>query len=173
MAMTKQQKEEIVNQLVDKLDRIKSVVFTSVSGYTMEDADDLRSKGREQGVELSITKKTLLLRALEKNGITLDKTQLSGSVLTSFGFDDEVSPAKIMAEYAKDHEGTELIGGILEGKYVEAEAVKALSKLLGKQELLSKLVGSLNAPMSGLVNVLSGNSRKLVYVLKAIQEAKA
>lgn len=173
MPKTKQQKEQMVKELADKLGRIKSAVFTQVTGYTMDDADALRAKGREQGVELSITKKTLLVRALEKAGIQLEKSQLEGSVLTSFGYDDEVSPAKIMAEYAKNHEGVELIGGILEGNYVAADSVDALSKLPSKQELLAKLVGSLNAPASGFVNVLSGNLRKLVYALNAIKEQKA
>ncbi|MBU0646002.1 50S ribosomal protein L10 [Patescibacteria group bacterium] len=173
MPKTKQQKEQMVDELAEKLSRIKSAVFTRVSGYTMEDADALRTKGREQGVELAITKKTLLVRALEKAGVKLDINQLTGSVLTSLGYEDEVSPAKIMADYAKGREGVELIGGILEGAYVESDSVKALSQLPGKQELLAQLVGSLNAPTSGFVNVLAGNFRKLVYALNAIKDAKA
>lgn len=163
----------MVEELAGKLGRIKSAVFTQISGYTMEDANNLRAKGREQGIELAITKKTLLVRALEKAGIKLDKTQLDGSILTTLGFEDEVGPAKLMATYAKDREGIELIGGILEGGFMEADSVKALSKLPSKQELLARMVGSLNAPASGLVNVLSGNLRQLVYALNAIKEAKA
>lgn len=173
MPKTKQQKEQMVQELADKLGRIKSAVFTQVSGYTMDDANELRAKGREQGIELSITKKTLLVRALEKAGVKLDKSQLEGSILTSFGYEDEVGPAKIMAEYAKDREGVELIGGVLEGNFVEADSVKALSKLPSKQELLAKVVGSLNAPVSGFVNVLSGNLRGLVNVLNAVKDSKA
>lgn len=173
MAMTRAQKEEAVSKLVDKLKETKSVAFTTVSGYTMDDANELRTKGREQGVELGITKKTLLIHALKEMGIETDKNVLEGSIVTTFGYEDEVSPAKLMAEFAKDRDGIELVGGILEGKLVDAAAVQALAKLPGKQELLAKLVGSLNAPTSGFVNVLAGNLRGLVYALNAIKESKA
>ena len=110
MPKSREQKEEMVAQLADKLSRIKSVVFTSVSGYTMEDANALREKGRAQGLEVAIAKKTLLVRALEKNGFSLEKSDLSGSVLTTFGYQDDVSAAKLMATFAKDREGIQLIG---------------------------------------------------------------
>ncbi len=83
---------------------------------------------------------------------------------------DEVEAAKILAKFAKDHEGIELHAGWLENDFIDKAKVEELSKLLGKEELLAKLVGSLNSPISGLVNVLDGNTRGLVTVLKAIAE---
>ncbi len=173
MAKTRAEKEQIVADLTNKLQSVKSVVFTSVTGYTMADADALRRKGREEGVELSITKKTLLLRALENSGIEANKDQFEGSILTSFGLSDEVAPAKIIADFAKEHEGIKIIGGILEGRLVGADAIKQLATLPSKEELLAKLVGSINAPRAGFVNVLAGNLRSFVYALHAIKEAKA
>lgn len=159
--------------MAEKLSRIKSAVFTSVSGYTMEDANALREKGRDQGVELAVTKKTLLLRALEQNGFTVSKDALEGSILTTLSYDDEVSAAKLVATFAKDREGIRIVGGILEGQIVDAAAVSQLASLPSKEELLAKVVGSLNAPVSGFVNVLAGNLRGLVYALNAIKEAKS
>ncbi len=173
MPKTRAEKELIIDDLSKKLASMKAAVFTSVSGYTMDDANDLRSKGREQGVELLVAKKTLLIRALEANGFTVGKDDLQGSILTSFGFDDEVSAAKLMAEYAEDRDGIKLVGGILEGKFVDSAAVMQLSTLPSKEELLAKLVGSINAPVSGFVNVLAGNLRSLVHVLSAVKEAKS
>ncbi|MBI5369730.1 50S ribosomal protein L10 [Candidatus Uhrbacteria bacterium] len=172
MPKTRAQKEEIIAELAEKLSRLKSAVFTSISGYTMEDADALRQKGREQGVELTLAKKTLLSRALEKSGHAVPKEALEGSVLTSIGYNDEVSAAKMMATFMKDREGMSFVGGILEGQFVGADQVKQLASLPSKQELLGKMVGSLNAPVSGFVNVLAGNLRKVVYVLQAIKDAK-
>lgn len=172
MPKSRAQKEEIVTELAEKLSRIKSAVFTSVSGYTMEDADALRKKGHEQGIELAVAKKTLLLRALEQNGFTISKDGLEGSILTVLGYHDEVSAAKLIATFAKDREGIQLVGGILEGRVVGADAVKQLASLPSRQELLAKLVGSINAPVSGFVNVLAGNLRNVVYVLNAIKDAK-
>ena len=173
MPKTRAQKEEIVAELAEKFSRVKSAVFTSVSGYTMEDADALRQKGHEQGIELAVAKKTLLLRALEQNGFTLTQNELSGSILTTLGYNDEVSAAKLMATFLKNREGIQLVGGIFEGRFVGADAIKQLASLPSKHELLAKLVGSLNAPVSGLVNVLAGNLRNFVYVLNAIKDSKS
>jgi large subunit ribosomal protein L10 len=172
MPKTRAEKEATVAALADKFGQTKSVVFTSISGYTMADADTLRSKGQEEGVELSITKKTMLLRALENIGVETKKENFEGSILTTFGLTDEVAPAKLISDFAKDRDGIEIIGGILEGKLVDADAIKTLAKLPSKQELLAKIVGSINAPRSGFVNVLAGNLRGFVYALNAIKESK-
>ncbi|MFC1787846.1 50S ribosomal protein L10 [Patescibacteria group bacterium] len=172
MPKTREQKEQIVKELTDKLGRTKSVVFTSISGYTMNDADSLREQGRTQGVELGITKKSLLVRALKDQGIEMNKNQFEGSVLSSFGYDDEVSPAKIISDFIKQRETMEILGGVLEGVFVDADSIKRLAKLPSKQQLLAQVVGTINAPVSGFVNVLAGNLRGLVGVLNNIKESK-
>lgn len=173
MPKTRAQKAEIVDGLAQKLASMKSVVFTSVAGYTMDDANALREKGRSVGVELLIAKKSLLVRALESNGFKITKDDLEGSILTTFGYDDEVAAAKLMAEFAKKRETISIVGGILEGQFVSTEAIQQLATLPSRDQLLGQLVGTLNAPISGFVNVLAGNLRKFVYVLDAIKEAKA
>jgi large subunit ribosomal protein L10 len=172
MPKTRDQKEKIISELSDKIARIKSAVFTSVSGFTMDDANTLKEKGRTQGIELLIAKKTLLVRALENNGFKVVKDDFEGSVLTTLGYEDEVAPAKLMSEFAKDRDEINVVAGILEGRIVNADAVSQLATLPSREELLAKLVGSLNAPISGFVNVLAGNLRNFVYVLNAIKEAK-
>lgn len=172
MPKTRAQKGEIVDELSQKLGKMKSVVFTRISGYTMDDANSLRAKGREVGVEVMIAKKTLLNRALEQNGFTIAPDDLQGSILTTIGFNDEVAAAKLMAEFAKEREVIQIIGGILEGKFVGSNAIKQLATLPSHEQLLAKLVGSLSAPITGFVNVLAGNLRSLVYVLNAIKAAQ-
>lgn len=172
MPKTRAQKEEILTDLSEKLSRMKSAVFTSVSGYTMEDANTLRQQGREVGAELFMVKKTLLARALENSQLPVSQDQLEGSVLTTLGFTDEVAPAKLMASFIKDRESLNILGGILEGKFVDASAIKQLATLPGREELLAKVVGSIHAPVSGFVHALSGNLRNLINVLGAIKEAK-
>ncbi|MBI4437613.1 50S ribosomal protein L10 [Candidatus Uhrbacteria bacterium] len=172
MPKTRAQKAEIVDELAQKLGKMKSVVFTNISGYTMDDANGLRQKGRAVGVEVMIAKKTLLNRALQANGFTIAPQELEGSILTTIGFDDEVAAAKLMAEFGKDREAIKIVGGILEGAFVGAAAIKQLATLPSREALLAKLVGSLNAPISGFVNVLAGNLRSLVCVLNAIKATK-
>lgn len=173
MPKTRQQKAEIKDELAEKFGKMKSVVFTSVSGYTMKDADALRAKGRAENVDFLVTKKTLLVRALEDKGISVSKDLVEGSVLTAISYTDEVAPAKIIADFSKGREGFKMVGGVLEGSFVDASAVKQLATLPSKQELLGKLVGTINAPVSGFVNVLAGNVRGLVRVLSAIEESKS
>jgi large subunit ribosomal protein L10 len=175
MPKTRAQKAEIVSGIAHQFRGMKGAVFTSVAGYTMEDADNLRAKGREVGVKSFVAKKTLLERALKEAGVEADIGGLEGSILTSVGAQDEVSAAKLVAAFLKGKKDTpmQMVGGILEGRLVDAASVKTLAQLPGKQELLAQLVGTLNAPVSGFVNVLAGNLRGLVTVLGAIKDQKA
>ena len=174
MAKTREQKETIVADLSDKLGSMKSAVFTSVSGYTMEDANELRKQAKEQGLDVLVAKKTLLSLAVEKAGLKgLDPKVLEGSILTMIGHEDEVAPARIMAKFAEDRDGINILAGYLEGEAVTSEMIMSLAKLPSKEELLAKLVGSINAPVSGFVGVLNANLRNLVGVLNAIEKTKA
>ncbi len=104
--------------------------------------------------------------------------EFKGKVAAIFGYSDEVAPAKIVNDFRKglDKDSAtkiEFLGGVLENKFIASEAVDNLAKLPSKQELYAKMVGSMNAPVSGFVNVLAGNIRNLVNVLKAVEEKKA
>ena len=94
---------------------------------------------------------------------------MEGEVATIFSYEDEIEPAKILDEFSKMHQSMQVIGGILNNKFLDAAQAKALAKLPSKVELYAQLVGSLQAPISGFVNALAGNLRNLVYVLKAIE----
>ena len=173
MAKSRVQKQEAVADLTDKFRRMKAMAFAAISGFTMKDADNLRAKGHQVGVEVMVSKKTLLKIAAKEAGQTaVDVSALDGSVLSAFAFDDEISAAKILAGLVKEKNTVKILGGILEGNFVGAEEVKKLAALPSKTELLSRLVGSLNSPISGFVNVLAGNLRGLVTVLKAVQDKK-
>lgn len=174
MSKTRAQKEEITERLADRFGRMKSAAFVSIHGYTMKDADALRAKGRKTGVEVSVAKKTLLRIAAQKAGVSSFSLEgMDGSVLSAFSFQDEVSAAYLAAELVKDKPDMKVMGGMLEGAMVDASKMRFLATLPGKQELYAKMVGSLQAPVSGFVNVLAGNLRGLVRVLDAIKTAKS
>ncbi len=160
MPKTRVQKEEIVARLADKARRMKSAVFTSIGGYTMEDADALRANGRKEGVELVVAKKTLLTRALKDAGLDVPADVLDGSILTAFGMQDEIAPAKLVAALAKDREQIKIVGGVMEGKAVDAAYVQTLAMIPSRLELYAKLVGSINNPVSGFVRVLNAIATK-------------
>lgn len=174
MAISKQKKEEVVADLVQKLNQAKSVVFTDYRGLTVEELNEVRNELRKDGIEYKVIKNTLFNIAAKDAGLDLDLKQATGGhpIAAAFGFGDEVAPAKVVNSYANKNEKLEILGGILEGKEISAIMVKSLAKLPSREELYGKLVGTLAAPMSGMVNVLQGNIRGLVNVLNSIKETK-
>lgn len=173
MPKTRAQKAEIVSKVADRFKSMKAAAFSSVSGYTMAQADDLRAKAREAEVEVFITKKSLLKLAAKEAGLPdFSEDMLEGSVLTAVAYGDEVSAAKLLKELTKKNEAMSLLGGVLEGSVIDAAGVNRLAALPSKQQLLGQLVGTLNAPVSGFVNVLAGNIRGLVTVMNAIKDKK-
>lgn len=173
MAKTRQQKEKTVDQIATDFDNSKSVVFANFQGLSVQDAEELRAKCREANVGMTVAKKSLLEYAVKKAGLDdVSPRAFEGGVATFFGFEDEIAPAQVVDKFGKDHEPINIIGGIFEGHFIAIEKVKELAALPSKQELLARVVGSINAPVSGFVNVLAGNLRGLVRVLDAIKASK-
>jgi large subunit ribosomal protein L10 len=173
MAITKQKKEEVVQNLVDKLTSAKSVVFTDYRGLTVEELNEVRNELRKEGIEYKVIKNTLFKIAAKEANMELELESAQGHpIAAAFGYQDEVVPAKVVNSYANKNEKLEILGGILEGKEINAIMVKSLAKLPGREELYAKIVGSLSSPLSGMVNVLNGNIRGLVNVLSAIKDQK-
>lgn len=171
MAKSRQQKSTAHDQVVDRLSRMQSVVFAGYAGLTVKDVTDLRSTLRKAGAEMVAVKKTVLKRALESAKLDAAAMEtLTGEVAMVFGFEDEVTPAKALATFAKTHEALVLKGAFVSGAFLDAAGAKALSKLPGRDELRTKVVWLLASPMSGVVNVLAGNVRGLLNVLVARQK---
>jgi len=170
MAKTKEQKKKEIEKIADSFKEAKAVVFTSYDGLSVADSQALRNQLRKEDVTYVAGKKTLLKRAMaasEAKDIDLDS--FAGSLGLAFGRSDEVAPAKIVAKFAKGNQHLRIHGGILEGMFITAEKVMELAKLPSRDELLAKTVHTIKAPISGLVNVLSGNLRGLVNVLNALK----
>ena len=169
MAKSKQQKTDALEEAKNKFDSSKLVVLASYNDLPVSDIQELRKEFKEKDVFYKVIKKTILKLVAKDNIDESLVDDLRGNLALAYG-PDEVEAAKILAKFAKDHEGIELHAGWLENDFIDKAKVEELSKLLGKEELLAKLVGSLNSPISGLANVLGGNTRGLVNVLKAIAE---
>ena len=171
--LTKDQKKKIVTELTEQVKRSKALVFVDYKGVSVKDISDLKRELRKEGVLMKVTRKTLFDIALRESGIELSTKQMAGQVAMTVSEQDEVAPAKILAKFSKGNDKLKILGGVLEAKVLSAEDVKALAKLPSKDEMLAKLVGTINAPVSGFVNVLAGNLRGLVQVLKAVSESKS
>ena len=174
MAKTRQQKEATLADLVKQLGEAKSVVFADFRGLNVTDVSDFRRKAKKENIGVLVAKKTLMRLAFKNAGYEgVDPVAVDGSLVMVTGFDDEVAPAKLVADFAKSHEGLKIAAGVLERKFVDASVIKSLAKLPSKLELIAKVVGSIRAPLSGMVTVLSGNLRGLVNVLNAVKDQKA
>lgn len=176
MAITRQKKEEILRALVDKLSAMKSAVFLSYERLTVHEMEEFRKILRESGSRFLAAKRTLIERALKERGVDVDLSVFPGGLAIAFGLEDEIAPAKSSHEFAKKHEPLVIHGGMLVEnntvRLMTKEQVTSLAKLPGKQQLLAQLVGTIRAPLSGLLNVFSGNQRALVQVLQQIKESK-
>jgi large subunit ribosomal protein L10 len=175
MPKTRAQKQVILTGLEEKVKSAKSVVFAKFAKLGVKENEDLRHRLKAEGGEYYVAKKTLFSIAFKNNKQEVDFKNMDGQVAAIFGYQDEVAPAKIIDTFRKEAEEPKIffLGGVLENKFISKEMVDNLAKLPSKKELYAKMVGSMNAPISGFVNVLAGNLRGLVTCLKAISEKKA
>ncbi|MEI6716147.1 MAG: 50S ribosomal protein L10 [Candidatus Saccharibacteria bacterium] len=173
MAKTREQKEQTVSDLTTAFKSSKLAVLTDYRGLNVPAISELRSNLREVGISYTVAKNTLVkiaLAAAEKN--VDDTSVFAGPVGIAFG-EDEVEAARIVYEFSKTNGALEILGAIDEdGKVLSKEEVMALALLPSREQLLGQVVGTIAAPLSGLVRVLNGNVTGLVYALSAIAEKK-
>jgi large subunit ribosomal protein L10 len=173
MAITRKQKEEIVKKLTDKFDTASTVVFADYTGLTMADFSKLRRTLRQSRGTLLIAKNTLIKRALDKSkrkGLRL--TQFQGPVAVAFSGDDVTAPARVLYQLALEQKRPKILKGILEDQLIEKPRVLELALLPTKQEMLGRVVSTIQAPISSFVRVLAGNLRGFIQVLTALKDAK-
>ncbi|MBU0577547.1 50S ribosomal protein L10 [Patescibacteria group bacterium] len=171
MPITKQKKEEILQELIDKFSRSKSVVFVDYRGLDVASISDLRRKLRENDTEMKIAKKTLIgLAAKDQKIDSLDGAGMEGPVAATFSYEDPFSGIKALFEFSKTNNNLKLLGGIIDGKVVGPDVVERYAKLPSKEELLAKFIGSMNSPVSGFVGLLGNLLGGFVRVLSAYKD---
>lgn len=172
MPITKAKKIEVAKELADKFSRKKIAIFTDFHGVSVSKLQALRRLLKKEEAEYRVSKKTLLDRALKDAGISLKTKELKGEIGVTFGYGDEVTPAKALAKFGKENETFKILGAILQERVLSDKEVLALAKLPSREALLAKLVGALSSPMRGLAVVLQGNLRNLVVVINKIKEQR-
>lgn len=176
MAITREQKEKRLQQLTSDLGRIKIAVMADYRGLTVAEVEELRELLRQEGIDYRVTKNTLLRLAVQGNEslANIDPQAFTGPMALAMGYDDEVAAARVIFQYAKKHEALEIVGAITpDGQILSAADVKALATLPTREQLLGHVVGTIAAPLSGFMSVMSGNLRGIVNVLNAIKEAES
>lgn len=166
-------KKEEVKKLSAKIKSAKSIVFMNYRGLTVEQDTQLRRSLREAGVDYAVVKNTLTRFAVKENSLSGLEKFLEGPTSMAIHKEDPVAPAKVLFEYAKKFANFEFKAGVVEGRVINADEVKALATLPSKEQLIARVLAGFNAPITGLVNVLSGNIRGLVVALNAIAAQKS
>jgi large subunit ribosomal protein L10 len=170
MAITREKKRKILEQLKEKIEKQKIMIFIDFTGVKSKDLFSLRKKLKEVGNEIKVAKKTLINLALkEKNLNVIDVRKMLGEVAVIFGMKDEISSAKTVYEFSKENKNLKILGGILEKNFIGPEKIEELAKLPTKEELLAKLVSDISAPISNFVYLLKSIPQSLVFVLSQIQ----
>lgn len=170
MAISKERKQELVNQYVDWLDRSQALIITQYAGLKMKDIDALRARIREAGGEFHIVKNTLGSVAFSSAGMDLPAGLLEGSTAIIFAFRDAPETVKLVNEFARTSEFVKIKGGYLEKRSINADEVKSLADLPPLPVVRAQLLGMLSAPASKLVRTLAEPARSLAAVLQAHNE---
>ncbi|HEY7124623.1 MAG TPA: 50S ribosomal protein L10 [Ktedonobacterales bacterium] len=160
-------KAEWIDELTDKLKRSKASVLMQTQGMKVSEITDFRRKLGTTRAELQVVKNTLLRIAAERANVQGLVSVLAGQTTIALGYEDEVSVAKLVSDYAKTQKIIVIKGGILEQRLISASQVDSLAKTPPRQQLQAQLVGSLQGPFASLVNIFSAPARDLVYVLQA------
>jgi len=165
-------KQQITEDLHDRFAKSAIIVLTDYKGLDVTSINDLRRKLRESDIEYQVVKNTLLVRAAEDTDVALIKDHFKGPSAVAISYDDPVAPAKVLTQFAKDNNKLEIKVGVLNGKVLDLQAIKALATLPSKEVMLAQLLSTINAVPTSFVRVLAEVPRSMLNVLTAIKDQK-
>jgi large subunit ribosomal protein L10 len=170
--ISKAEKEVIIEELKEKFETANVAILADYRGLTVAEATRLRRRLRENGSEFKVAKNTLVGLAAKSKGLDALEPFLEGPVGIAFS-SDPVAPAKVLAEFIRETKKMEIKAGVLDGKVIDAKAVKDLADLPSREVLLAKVLGGMQAPLYGFAGVLQGTLRSFVYALEAVRKQRA
>jgi large subunit ribosomal protein L10 len=170
--LKKESKEILVAELAEKLKGTKAAFLADYRGLDVEKANMLRRKLQSVDVDYRVVKNTLLRFASSGTPSACLVDYLKGPTAIALVNDDPVAPAKALVEFAKLYKAFELKAGMLDGKLLSVDDIKALADLPSREQLLAKMLGSMSAPATNFVGVLAAIPRSFVQVLAAIKDQK-
>ena len=165
-------KRKVVDDLKKKISKASLVLISDYLGMSVKDMTDLRRKLRAEEAELHVIKNTLIERAVTESGYPQLKDHLKGSTAILLGYKDAVAPLKVLVKFIKDAEKGAYRAGAVDKNVFDQKQLTELAKLPSRDVLIAQVVRGMQAPICGLVNVLQGPLRKLVYVLDAVKAKK-
>ncbi len=174
MPLNKEQKQNILKDLVEKFHRAKTAILVDFNKLSVGKSMELRRGLKTVDAEYKVAKKTLIDRALKAEHFeNADLDQFKSQVGVIFGYADPAAAASSAFKFSKANEALKIIGGFLGLNWQGKERIVALAKLPPREVLLGQLAGAIAAPISGFMNVLQGNTRNLINVLNNIKNKRS
>lgn len=170
--MPKPNKAQKVEQLKEKLSTAKGIYFADFQGLNVAQANELRGRCRAAGVTFEVVKNTLARRAVDDSVRDQLDSILTGPTAIATSNDDEITPAKVIADFVKEFEKPRLKAGLVDGRVMNETQVGVLAKLPSREVLLGRFAGGLKSPLSKLHSALSSPMQKLAMALKQVAEQK-
>ena len=170
MAISKAKKDTLVADLTALLSDAKLTAYARYQGMTVAELQELRKLARENNVKIKVVKNRLVRVAMNEIGVykDTDTTGLAGQLVYAISSEDEVAPAKILAEFAKTHPALELAGGFNDtGKALDQAEITTLAKMPSKNELIAQVVAQLLSPATDTISALSGGLSGILSGLEA------
>lgn len=166
-------KKKVVEDIIERVKNSKSVILVNYKGLTVAEDTELRNAFRKVNVEYKVLKNTLVRKAFDEMGVTSFDNDLNGPTAVAFG-SDETGAAKVIVEAVKKYgDKLSVKSAYVDGGYVDVEGVKALAAMPTKEELIAKMLGSMQSPIIKFAGVLSATLRGVVIALNAVAEKKA
>ena len=170
--MDREEKKQLVSDLHSRLEKAQGAFLVHYKGLKVSDINSLRNKLRDTGAEFQVVKNRLLKLACQGTETELIKDHMEGPTAITLTYDDLIGPAKTLVDFAKDFGQLEIKSGQISGKEINAEAVKQLAQLPGREVLLSQVLAAMQAVPASFVRLLGGIMGQLLNVLKAIEQQK-
>ncbi|MBL7180573.1 MAG: 50S ribosomal protein L10 [Pseudomonadota bacterium] len=170
--MKLEEKKKIVEDLQQRFLKSKVVIVTDYKGLDVTTINDLRKKLREFNVEYKVVKNTLLVRASAETDVALIKDSFKGPSAVALGYDDPVAPAKVLKEFADKNKALEIKIGVMKGRVLDLDAIRALSSLPSREVLLAQLLAAIGGVPANFVRTLAAVPARFLNVLAAIKEQK-
>lgn len=170
MALSKDKKQQVIDEVSNLLGSSKLTVVAAYQGTTVKAMQQLRRTARDEQTNVKVIKNRLVIKAIEKNETLkdVDTSELKGQLLYAFNTEDEVAPAKVLANFAKTNPTLAFVGAIgPDGSFMSAEEVTALATLPSKTQLIAGIINTLNGPVDGVMSGLSGNLHGLLDAVAA------
>jgi large subunit ribosomal protein L10 len=167
------QKEQILQDTTSRIAGVRGIYLADLSGMTVEKVTLLRKKCREQGIHVRVIKNTLLKRAFNGHGITALDDALVGPTGLVFSPEIEVAPAKVLADFAKEHEKPRIKAAVVDGRRFDEAAVKVLATLPSREVLLSQVLSTFIAPMTTFLAAIDATLRLPATMADVLEREKS